>query len=763
MNSTFLRAPMISLLTGMMFVCAPQTALAANNKPLDGKLQPFLDEPKFEMQRLFEGERFPNVVVTPGGTVLATWGSKRVRVRRSEDGGKTWGPEIAIGEGIHGGGVIVDEKRGDVLVFTHPEHPQRDGQTAPRTVYRSTDHGKSWQKDEATFHKDARGFVPSLHMMEHGTTLIRGPHAGRLIRAARIYRTSPERYATTIYSDDGGQNWLAGKPFAEMGTGEAALVELSDGRLLATARKSFFAEDEPLRHERVFAYSDDGGVTWRDAFHAKVIPDGPRYRGKDRRGANYNGHFGMFNGLTRLPVEGRDILIYSNADHDGHERIRMTVWASFDGGKTWPVKRLVHEGLSAYSSLAAGRPGTAGEGWIYLQFEHGNDGQQYAGCQLARFNLAWLLAGEPTGDGRLPEWVSAAEQPAFLRPPRVITDPGPEYAAATRRFQGIPSLARSRKDRLWATWYGGKTPGEDHNNYVVLVTSGDDGRTWSAEQVVIDPDGAGPVRAFDPQMWLDPDGRLWAFWAQAVGHDGSVGGVWAITSDNPDDQDAKWSAPRRLTDGVMMCKPTVLSSGEWCLPASTWRKTDHSARMVVSTDCGKTWQVRGGCNVPQDVRAFDEHIIIERNDKSLWLLARTRYGIGESVSTDRGATWTELKPSSIAHPSARFFVRRLRSGNLLLVKHGPIEKAIGRSHLTAFVSKDDGRTWTGGLLLDERKGVSYPDGVEADDGRIYLIYDFDRRGAREILMAVFDEDDVLAGKPSETTRLRMLVNKAGDR
>jgi hypothetical protein len=54
---------------------------------------------------------------------------------------------------------------------------------------------------------------------------------------------------------------------------------------------------------------------------------------------------------------------------------------------------------SAYSSLAAGRPGTPSEGWIYLQFEHGEGKQQYAGCQIARFNLAWLLAGEATGDG----------------------------------------------------------------------------------------------------------------------------------------------------------------------------------------------------------------------------------------------------------------------------------------------------------------------------------------------------------------------------
>jgi sialidase-1 len=366
-------------------------------------LQLPLGEPRFDIRQLFEGERFANVVVARDGTVLATWGSKRVRARRSEDGGKSWEPEIAIGDGIHGGGVIVDERQGDILLFTHPVHPPRDGTTAPRTMYRSTDHGKRWQADEAAFHRDANGFVPSLHMMEHGTTLLRGPHAGRLIRAARVYRTSPDGYATTVYSDDGGRNWHAGQPFAELGTGEAALVELHDGRLLGTSRKSFFAAGEPLRHQRLLAYSHDGGVTWRDAFYARTLPDGPRYRGAEPRGANYNGHFGMFNGLVRLPVQERDILIYSNADHDGHQRICMTVWASFDGGRTWPVKRLVHEGLSAYSSLATGRPGTPSEGWIYLQFEHGEGQQQYAGCQLARFNLAWLLEGQATGDGQLPQ------------------------------------------------------------------------------------------------------------------------------------------------------------------------------------------------------------------------------------------------------------------------------------------------------------------------------------------------------------------------
>ena len=77
-------------------------------------------------------------------------------------------------------------------------------------------------------------------------------------------------------------------------------------------------------------------------------------------------------------------------------RNRGTVWASFDGGKTWPLKRLVHEGGFAYSSLGAGRPKTKSEGWVYLHFESG-------GSKVARFNLSWLLKGDKTGDGEVPK------------------------------------------------------------------------------------------------------------------------------------------------------------------------------------------------------------------------------------------------------------------------------------------------------------------------------------------------------------------------
>ena len=96
------------------------------------------------------------------------------------------------------------------------------------------------------------------------------------------------------------------------------------------------------------------------------------------------------------------------------------------------------------------------------------------------------------------------------------------------------------------------------------------------------------------------------------------------------------------------------------------------------------------------------------------------------------------------------------------MKHGPLAERTGRSQLTAYVSQDEGATWEGGLLLDERNGVSYPDGQQTPDGLIRIVYDRDRTGAREILMATFREEDVVAGEAtSGAVTLRQVVSKAG--
>ncbi len=364
---------------------------------------------------------------------------------------------------------------------------------------------------------------------------------------------------------------------------------------------------------------------------------------------------------------------------------------------------------------------------------------------------------------------SSFDQDAYRQSSTVITKPGSEYGVDTRAFQGIPSLACGREGRIWAVWYGGITPGEDRNNYAILALSEDSGSTWSGEILVIVPDIEGQVRAFDPQIWLDPDGRLWFFWAQGVDKPSKLGpsGVWAVTAREADGADAKWSAPRRLGDGVMMCKPLILSDGGWALPVSFWdRREKGSAAMVVSRDRGLTWREQGACDVPPAVRDHDEHMLVELQDGALWMLVRTKYGIGESVSRDGGITWTALQPAAIPHVRSRFFIRRLHSGNLLLVRHDPVDGALAdltnkgrRSHLTAFLSADDGRTWPWQLLLDDRDQVSYPDGDQAEDGVIHLIYDFQRVQARSIIAVSFTEQMIKQGHGEAALPGRSIVSQ----
>lgn len=388
----------IAILSGSMAWARGTEAKRLEMPPqADGDIAAFLGAPDFSKMEIFDGGRFPCILVNPDGTVLAFF---RDRLRRSADGGDSWGETIEL-PGMQA--AIVDDATGRITRFRYG-----------RGVFRSDDGGKTWRLDqEVAFKPNALGHVlTNTHGAESGVTLRFGEHKGRLLQAGRYVPSRddwPNHYNAAIYSDDGGRTWNASMPFPAMGTGEGALAELSDGRIYYNSRRHWAPEGDIVR-KRHAAWSDDGGETWHGHSVCAALPDG-------MRGTDY----GCMGGLVRLPVAGRDILVFSNLDADGGEgrargRKNMTAWVSFDGGQTWPIKRLVFDGPSAYSSLAAGRPGTPSEGWIYLLFEGGE--HQSAGGHVARFKLSWLLKGEATGDGKAPEWIAraAAEERLADRP-----------------------------------------------------------------------------------------------------------------------------------------------------------------------------------------------------------------------------------------------------------------------------------------------------------------------------------------------------------
>lgn len=332
------------------------------------------------------------VVVAMDGTVLVLKGynsgtdqSKYISVKRSQDGGKTWTEESKVGDMIEVdgdmsddgrypnnnwtglGNVMVDEVNGDIMVF------MTTLKTAQK-LFRSKDHGKTWKVENATIRPGKDGWMPATNgACDPGVTIKNGPKKGRLLMPARVFveylnkgknrKRFNDLYAMALYSDDRGKSWNSSEPFPLKGTGESGLVELKDGTIYHNSRTHMRPGN------RRIAYSHDAGETWVDEHEDDELFDGPP------------DVYGCKAGLLRLPYEGRDILLFSSPGNRS-TRTDITVWVSFDGGKTWPVNRLIQKGPGNYTWMAAGRKGTSSEGMIYLLA--GKD-------WMARFNLTWLL------------------------------------------------------------------------------------------------------------------------------------------------------------------------------------------------------------------------------------------------------------------------------------------------------------------------------------------------------------------------------------
>jgi len=398
------------------------------------------DAQTFERRRVFvNGEdgyacyRIPSLVVLGNGDLLAVaegrvancldhGGPIRIVAKISTDYGTTWGPLIEIARNVlPDGGEQVAQNPCPVVHLMDPEHPYgkvgllfnkaehgvRDvaaGKSVRRYfVIESTDHGRTWTNerdittdvhrpnrpgytaiyadaaDRYTHPDDWRAtFPPVGHAIQLRGGLANRPETrGRLFFAA--YTTVGERgilegQTYAIWSDDHGATWHHSGASPVLGVNEMMAAELEDGSVLVNFRNytnDAFAAD-PVRGQMIHTFDGDGKIRLatthteppeltmpKHGLQGSII----RYQWRDDAGSD---------GVGRL--------LFSGADHPD-KRVGMTVWLSEDEGQTWPVKRLVDAGPSAYGDLAA-----LPDGRIALLYELGGED----GIDLAVFSLAWL-------------------------------------------------------------------------------------------------------------------------------------------------------------------------------------------------------------------------------------------------------------------------------------------------------------------------------------------------------------------------------------
>lgn len=317
--------------------------------------------------------RIPALVRTDAGTLLAfaegrvhdcgDAGDIDIVVRRSTDGGHTWGPLTVVDDGggdTHGNPApVVDHATGRVLLAETYNPGRTDARACAAPCVRtphlrhSDDDGRTWSA--------ARPLAAEIRPPHwnawyatgpgHGLQVTRGPHAGRLVVGVNAETRSGGRitahHAALAVSDDHGAHWRIGAtdtwPVAADGTfrqkpSELTVAERADGSLLVSGREQ---DGTDLGH-RTQTVSHDGGDSFASPFRA--LPDlyAPQVQGS----------------VVRL---GGRLLLSSPGDPD--RRRTLLLRSSYDGGRTWestdratPVTR----DRAGYSDLARIAPATVG-------------------------------------------------------------------------------------------------------------------------------------------------------------------------------------------------------------------------------------------------------------------------------------------------------------------------------------------------------------------------------------------------------------------
>lgn len=300
--------------------------------------------------------RIPAIMATKKGTLLAFCEGRRAGrgdagdidlvLKRSTDGGKTWGPlQVVWDDEKNTCGnpcPVVDQATGTIwLPLTWNRGDDHEGQIKAGTakdsrrvfMSHSTDDGLTWAAPvdltKQTKAADWRWYATGPGV---GIQITEGRHKGRLLIPCDHSTSSGEYRSHSIHSDDAGKTWQLGgviKPHVN----ECQVAELPGGRLIMNLRNYAKAPDAK---RRAVAFSDDGGDTWLPVTYDATLIESICQASLIRLRHGQRGNVGA--------------LLFSNPASE-RSRDHLTVRLSRDGGKTWPLSKVLHAGPAAYSNL----------------------------------------------------------------------------------------------------------------------------------------------------------------------------------------------------------------------------------------------------------------------------------------------------------------------------------------------------------------------------------------------------------------------------
>ncbi len=346
--------------------------------------------------------------------------------------------------------------------------------------------------------------------------------------------------------------------------------------------------------------------------------------------------------------------------------------------------------------------------------------------------------------------------------PSITLNPPPYYSERMRVWQGIPSIEISDGGRLWSTWYSGNICEGAARHYAMLYTSGDDGATWKMV-AIFDPaiffEGSGG----DPSLWKSKDGSVyWILNRKLTVEEGATPrSCWFVKIKDPEAEEPKFEKPKFIARALVLNKPETLSNGRVFISMNKMEKCEK--RIIFFDANDKAGDVKFASQwgfMEEKDPVISEPMAYQRKNGDIVCLIRSNAGILQIESKDLGKTWGDKKPFALqVSVGTRFFVGRLKSGNLLLVAN---DHPKARSNMTVFLSEDDGVTWPYKMAIDSREFVSYPDAAEGENGFIYVTYDRGRykKDMQEILFAKITEEDIKAGKlVNNLSRLEQVISK----